>query len=105
MHRAPWLALGQQVLVDNRPGGGTLIGAELAARSAADGYTMVLSTNGTVAINPSRYKKLPYDAVKDVAPVTLLGVGPNVLVVHPSLPVAKAARARGRECQAQPGDA
>jgi tripartite-type tricarboxylate transporter receptor subunit TctC len=79
--------LGQQVLVDNRPGGNTLIGAELAARSAPDGYTLFLSTNGTVAINPSLYKKLPYDAVKDFAPVALVGVGPNVLVVHPSLPV------------------
>ncbi|MCC6531075.1 MAG: tripartite tricarboxylate transporter substrate binding protein [Burkholderiales bacterium] len=79
--------LGQQVLVDNRPGGGTLIGAELAARSAADGYTLFLSTNGTVAINPSLYKKLPYDVAKDFAPVALIGVGPNVLVVHPSLPV------------------
>jgi tripartite-type tricarboxylate transporter receptor subunit TctC len=78
---------GQQVLVDNRPGGNTLIGAELAARSAPDGYTLFLSTNGTVAINPSLYKKLPYDAVKDFAPVALVGVGPNVLVVHPSLPV------------------
>jgi len=80
-------ALGPQVLVENRPGGNTLIGAELAARAAPDGYTLFLSTNGTVAINPSLYKKLPYDAVKDFAPVSLIGVGPNVLVVHPSLPV------------------
>lgn len=79
-------AFGQQVLVDNRPGGNTVIGAELAARAAPDGYTLFLSTNGTVAINPSLYKKLPYDPVKDFAPVTLVGVGPNVLVVHPSLP-------------------
>lgn len=80
-------AIGQQVLVENRPGGNTLIGAELAARAAPDGYTLFLSTNGTVAINPSLYRKLPYDAVKDFAPVSLIGVGPNVLVVHPSLPV------------------
>ncbi len=80
-------ALGQPVLVENRPGGNTLIGAELAARAAPDGYTLFLSTNGTVAINPSLYKKLPYDPVRDYAPVSLLGVGPNVLVVHPSLPV------------------
>lgn len=80
-------AFGQQVLVDNRPGGNTMIGAELAARAAPDGYTLFLSTNGTVAINPSLYRKLPYDAVKDFAPVSLIGVGPNVLVVHPSLPV------------------
>ena len=82
--------LGQPVLVDNRPGGNTLIGAELAARAAPDGYTLFLSTNGTVAINPSLYRKLPYDPVKDYAPVSLLGVGPNVLVVHPSLPVKSA---------------
>lgn len=80
-------ALGQPVVVENRPGGNTLIGAELAARAAPDGHTLFLSTNGTVAINPSLYKKLPYDPVKDFAPVGLLGVGPNVLVVHPSLPV------------------
>jgi len=79
--------LGQQVLVDNRPGGNTFIGAELAARAAPDGYTLFLSTNGTVAINPALYRKLPYDSVKDFAPVALIGVGPNVLVVHPSLPV------------------
>jgi len=79
--------LGQQVLVDNRPGGNTFIGAELAARAAPDGYTLFLSTNGTVAINPALYRKLPYDPVKDFAPVAQIGVGSNVLVVHPSLPV------------------
>ncbi|HEX2829865.1 MAG TPA: tripartite tricarboxylate transporter substrate binding protein [Burkholderiales bacterium] len=81
------LALGQQVIVDNRPGAGTIIGAEIAARSPADGHTLFMGINGTMAINPSMYKKLPYDPVKDFAPVGMLGVGPNVLVVHPSLPV------------------
>ena len=80
-------ALGQQVLVDNRPGAGTIIGAELAARSVPDGHTIFMGINGTMAINPSMYKKLPYDPVKDFTPIGLLGVGPNVLVVHPSLPV------------------
>jgi tripartite-type tricarboxylate transporter receptor subunit TctC len=80
-------ALGQQAVIDNRPGGGTIIGAELAARSPPDGYTLFMGLNGTMAINPSLYKKLPYDSVRDFAPVTLVGVGPNVLVVHPSLPV------------------
>jgi tripartite-type tricarboxylate transporter receptor subunit TctC len=86
---APRLAesLGQQVIVDNRPGGGTLIGAELAARAAPDGYTLFMGLNGTMAINPSLHRKLPYDPVKDFAPVTLVAIGPNVLVVHPSLPV------------------
>jgi tripartite-type tricarboxylate transporter receptor subunit TctC len=79
-------ALGQQVLIDNRPGAGTIIGAELAARSAPDGYTLFMGINGTMAINPSIYKKLPYDPMKDFVPVSMLGVGPNVLVVHPSLP-------------------
>jgi tripartite-type tricarboxylate transporter receptor subunit TctC len=79
-------ALGQQVLIDNRPGAGTIIGAELAARSAPDGYTLFMGINGTMAINPSMYKKLPYDPMKDFVPVSMLGVGPNVLVVHPSLP-------------------
>ena len=79
-------ALGQQVIVDNRPGAGTIIGAELAARSPPDGYTIFMGINGTMAINPSMYRKLPYDPVKDFAPIAMLGVGPNVLVVHPSLP-------------------
>lgn len=95
-------ALGQPVLVENRPGGNTLIGAELAARAAPDGYTLLLSTNGTVAINPSLYKKLPYDPVKDYAPVSLLGVGPNVLVVHPSLP-ARSAKELIALAKANPG--
>lgn len=96
-------SIGQQVLVENRPGGNTLIGAELAARAAPDGYTLFLSTNGTVAINPSLYKKLPYDAVKDFAPVSLIGVGPNVLVVHPSLPV-KSVKELIALAKAKPGE-
>jgi len=78
-------SLGQQVVVDNRPGGGTLIGAELAARATPDGHTLLICTNGTVSINPSLYKKLPYDPIRDFAPVSLVGIGPNVLVVHPSV--------------------
>ncbi len=78
--------LGQQFIIDNRSGAGTLIGAELAARSAPDGYTLFIGITGTMAINPSIYKKLPYDSVRDFAPITLVANGPNVLVVHPSLP-------------------
>ncbi len=78
--------LGQQLIIDNRPGAGTIIGAELAARSAPDGYTLFLGITGTMAINPGLYAKLPYDPVRDFAPVVLVGTGPNVLVVHPSLP-------------------
>jgi tripartite-type tricarboxylate transporter receptor subunit TctC len=80
-------ALGQAIIVDNRPGGGTIIGAELAARSKPDGYTLFCGITGTMAINPSMYRHLPYDPVKDFAPVAMVAVGSNVLVVHPSLPV------------------
>lgn len=78
--------LGQQVVVDNRPGGGTVIAAEMVARSAPDGYT-IISTNIAHAANPFLLEKLPYDTSKDFASVILLGVFPMVLVTHPSLPV------------------
>jgi len=76
----------EQVVVDNRPGAGGNIGAELVAKASADGYTMLMGTVGTHAINPSLYAKMPYDHVKDFAPVILVASVPNVLVVHPSVP-------------------
>ena len=79
-------AFGQQVVIDNRPGGGTNIGAEIAARSLPDGYT-VLMGNISHAINVTLYSKLGYDLVKDFAPVSLLASTPNIVVVHPSVPV------------------
>lgn len=79
--------LGQQVVVDNRPGASGTIGTDLAAKSAPDGYTLVLGITGTLAINPSLFPKLPYDSIRDFAPISLIAVGPNILVVHPSLPV------------------
>jgi tripartite-type tricarboxylate transporter receptor subunit TctC len=79
--------LGQQVLVDNRPGGGTVIGADFAAKSPPDGYTLLLGTATTHAINASLVRKLPYDPVKDFSPVTLVAVLPQIIVAHPSLPV------------------
>ncbi|HEY7788853.1 MAG TPA: tripartite tricarboxylate transporter substrate binding protein [Casimicrobiaceae bacterium] len=80
-------AWGQQVIVDNRPGAGGNIGSDLVAKSAPDGYTLLMGTVGTHAINPSLYAKMPYDHVKDFAPVILVAGVPNVLVVNPSLPV------------------
>ena len=78
-------ALGQQVVVDNRPGAGSNIAAEIAAKSPADGYTLFI---GTVAntINATLYSKLPFDFARDFAPVALATAAPNVLVVHPSVP-------------------
>lgn len=78
--------LGQQVVVENRGGGGTIIGTQHVARSAPDGYTILLGTN-TLAVNESLYEKRPYDLRKDLVPVTLLAAAPNVLVVNPAFPV------------------
>ena len=80
-------ALGQQIVVDNRAGGGGTIGASIAAKAQPDGYTFLFGSISTHAVNPAMYKKLPYDHIKDFAPVSLIGKVPNVLVVHPSLPV------------------
>ena len=79
-------ALGQPVVVDNKPGAGGNIGAEAAARSPADGYTLVLGTVGTHSINGSLYSKMPYDMVKDFTPIILVASTPNVLVVNPLVP-------------------
>jgi tripartite-type tricarboxylate transporter receptor subunit TctC len=80
-------ALHQQVIVDVRPGAGGLVGTELVAKSPPDGYTLQLATIATHGVNPALYKKLPYDAIKDFAAVTLATIAPNALIVHPSLPV------------------
>jgi tripartite-type tricarboxylate transporter receptor subunit TctC len=82
---APRLAegFGQQVLIDNRPGGGTILGAERAARSAPDGYTIFMGSNTSLSINPNLHAKLPYDPVKDFAPITRIAIAANMLVVHP----------------------
>lgn len=79
-------ALGQQVVVDNRPGGGANIGAELVARAAPDGHTLLVVALAH-SVNVSLYSKLAYDPLKDFAPVIFIATVPNILVVHPSMPV------------------
>ena len=79
-------SLGHQVLVDNRGGAGGMIGVDMGAKSAPDGYTIVLGTIGPMAINPWLYKKMTYDALNDLVPVSKAANALNVLVVHPSLP-------------------
>lgn len=93
-------AWGQQVIVDNRPGGGTVIGSELVARSAPDGYTLLMvSTSHTT--NPS-LRKMPYDPIRDLEPVILVASGPNVVLAHPSLP-AKSVKELIAVAKARPG--
>ncbi len=77
---------GQPVVVDNRPGANTNVGNEFVAKAPPDGYTL-LATASTLTINPALYPKLPYDAIRDFAPISLIGSAPLILVVHPSLPV------------------
>ena len=79
--------LGQQVTVDNRAGAGTTIGIDIVAKSAPDGYTLMLSASSEVSMNVVLFRKMPYNALRDLAPITQIASVPNVLVVHPSLPV------------------
>ncbi len=78
--------LGQQLVIDNRAGGGSTIGSELAAKSVADGYTLLM-VDTSFTTNPSLYSKLPYDSTRDFAPVSLMAAAPVILIVHPSVPV------------------
>src|SRR6188768_2621554 len=78
-------SISQQVIIDNRGGAHGIIATELTAKAPPDGYTIFMAGTGH-AINPYMYKKLPYDSIKDFAPVSLAAVAPNILVLHPSVP-------------------
>jgi tripartite-type tricarboxylate transporter receptor subunit TctC len=95
--------LSHPVIVDNRPGAAGALGAELAAKAPADGHTLLLGSNGPLAINPHLHPKLQYDAARDFAPVALVTVMPFVLVTHPSLPV-KSVKALIALAKARPGE-
>ena len=79
-------ALGQPVIVENRPGAGGMIGMDAVAKSAPDGHTLIIGALGPLAMNPALYPKTPFDPVKDFAAVCLLATGPVVIAVHPSIP-------------------
>jgi len=83
--------LGQQVVIENRSGASGNLGAEIAAKATPDGYTLFGTSIAQHGVSPALYKKLPFDAVKDFAPISLYGTTPNVLVVHPAVPVKSVA--------------
>ena len=90
--------LGQPMVVENKPGGNYVVGFEHVAKQApADGYTVLVTTGTTHSANPSLFKKLPYDPVKDFKPVSLIGSVPNVLLVNPSFPAKSVAELIARE--------
>jgi tripartite-type tricarboxylate transporter receptor subunit TctC len=95
-------ALGQQVVVEPMVGAGGNIGAAAVAKAPADGYTLLMATTGTHTINPGLYRNMPFDAVRDFAPITLIASVPNILVVHPDVP-AKSVKELVALARSQPG--
>ena len=93
--------LGQQVVIDNRPGAGGSVAGDIVARSPADGHTLFVAANGTIAIAPNMLK-LPYNVSKDLTPVALLGNSPLAVMVHPSFP-ADSMKALSAHAKAHPG--
>jgi tripartite-type tricarboxylate transporter receptor subunit TctC len=77
---------GQPVVIDNKPGANSIIAAEFVAKSAADGYTLLVNATGGMSVNPVLYTKLPYDSLRDFVPISMVGSFPLVLVVHPAVP-------------------
>jgi tripartite-type tricarboxylate transporter receptor subunit TctC len=96
------VALGQTVIIENRPGAGGSLGADRVAKAAPDGYTLLMGHIGTLAVTPSIYPRLPYDPIKSFAPVAWVARVPNVLVVHPSMP-ARSVRELVQYAKANPG--
>lgn len=94
--------LGQQIVVDNRGGGGGVIGTEIVAKATPDGYTLLMGSITTNAVNPALYKKLPYDHIRAFDGISMIGTAPNVLVVHPTVP-AKSLKEFLAYAKANPG--
>lgn len=95
-------AWGQQVVVDNRPGAGAVIGTDMGAKARPDGYTLTMAVSSAFGINPSLYSKLPYDAIKDFVPITNIALTPQTLVANPSFP-AKSVKEFAAVAKAKPG--
>jgi tripartite-type tricarboxylate transporter receptor subunit TctC len=96
-------SLGQPVVIENRAGAGGSIAAEIAAKAPPDGYTLVMASAGSHAVSPALYPKLAWDPIKDFVPITIVAVAPNILIVHPSLPV-KSVRELIALARARPGE-
>ena len=95
-------ALGQPVVIENRPGAGGNIAAEAVARAAPDGLTLLMGTNGPIAVSPALYRNLPYDPLRDLVPVTLVGTSPNLIAVNPATGVTTL-KALVEKARAEPG--